>query len=61
MTDHDRDHLPGILQGEGTWFTANLLRLIAKADSVNRNKLRQGYPLEVGAVERYQRNEEGTA
>ena len=35
-------------------FTVLLLRLIAKADSTNREKLAKGYPNEVIAVEIYQ-------
>ena len=42
--------LPQILAGHGSWFGARLLRLIAKADSVNRDKLRKVYPAEVAAV-----------
>ncbi len=53
--------LPQILAGHGSWFGARLLRLIAKADSVNRDKLRKVYPAEVAAVERFQKGEEGTA
>ena len=34
-------------------FTVLLLRLIAKGDSVNQDKLRQGFPVEVKAVEIY--------
>ena len=51
--------LPQILAGHGSWFGARLLRLIAKADSVNRDKLRKVYPAEVAAVERFQKGEEG--
>jgi len=48
-----------ILAGRGSWFGARLLRLIAKADPVNRDKLRKVYPAEVAAVERFQKGEEG--
>lgn len=41
-----------ILLGHGDWFDAQLIRLIAKADSVNRERLRKGYPAEVREVER---------
>lgn len=34
-------------------FTVLLLRLIAKADSENRERLSQGFPVEVKAVEIY--------
>lgn len=36
-------------------FTVRLLLLIAKADSDNRKKLAMGYPVEVAAVEIFQR------
>ena len=55
----DQVALPEILAGHGSWFGARLLRLIAKADSVNRDKLRKVYPKEVAAVERFQKGEEG--
>ena len=41
-------------RGDGDWFTAQLLRLIAKSDSTNRWKLARGFPVEVEAVEIYQ-------
>lgn len=37
-------------------FTVLLLRLIAKSDSENREKLRKGYPVEVRAVEIYKQD-----
>ena len=37
-------------------FTVLLLRLIAKADSDNQEKLRQGFPVQVKAVEMYKTN-----
>lgn len=40
--------------GYGTWFTSHLLRLIANADSVNRELLRLGFPDHVAAWERWQ-------
>jgi len=40
--------------GRGDWFTVLLLRLIAKSDSVNREKLSFGFPVEVEAVDIYQ-------
>lgn len=36
-------------------FTVLLLRLIAKADSINTRKLRSVYPVEVEAVNTYKR------
>lgn len=40
----------------GSNFTAILLRLIAKADGENREKLSRVYPVEVRAVEIYQKD-----
>ena len=39
--------------GRGDWFTSHLLRLLQKADSVNREKLREVYPDHVAAHERW--------
>lgn len=50
---YDKDNLDRLLAGEGDWFTAQLVRLIAKADTLNRGKLRKGFPEEVEAVEQY--------
>lgn len=36
---------------EGTWFTAHLIRLIARADQHNRATLQAVFPLEVAAYE----------
>ncbi len=49
--DFDKKNLQLILEGHGDWFTAMLLRLIAKADGINREKLRAGFPGEVKAYE----------
>ena len=53
MTDYDRENIGEILHGKGTWFTANLFRLIAKSDSDNRRKLFNAFPTEVGMVHQY--------
>lgn len=53
ISQHDKDNLGDILAGYGTWFTAELLRLIAKADDENLEKIRKGYPAEVEAYERW--------
>ena len=49
--DFDRKNIQLILEGHGDWFTAQLLRLIAKADNINRERLRVGFPEEVKAYE----------
>lgn len=54
LTEHDKKNLGEILAGRGTWFTAQLLRLIAKADKHNRHLLGEVYPQEVAAVNEYQ-------
>ncbi len=54
ISDYDRENLASILAGEGDWFTAMLLRVIAKADYENREKLRRVFPHEVAAVQLWQ-------
>jgi hypothetical protein len=49
LSDFDRAHVGEILAGSGDWFSAELLRLIAKADPDNRAKLRLGFPEHVQA------------
>ena len=53
MTEYDKENITEILHGKGTWFTANLFRLIAKADGENRVKLAKAFPEEVNAVHLY--------
>ena len=58
MSEYDKKNIKGILfYGEGDYFTARLLRLINKADSSNREKLRLGFPEEVEAYESYMRGD----
>lgn len=45
------DHLVMALGGAPTSFTGQLLTLLAKADPGNRERLRQGFPVEVAAWE----------
>lgn len=51
MNDYDKDNISAILQGHGDWFTAQLMRLIAKADNYNRKRLFKAFPDVVTAVE----------
>jgi hypothetical protein len=51
MSNYDKNNIGNILCGEGSWFTAKLLRLIRKADSNNLELLRKGFPHEVACVE----------
>ena len=53
MTEYDKENIMEILHGKGTWFTADLFRLIAKADGANRLKLAESFPDEVNAVHLY--------
>jgi hypothetical protein len=50
---HDKESIEKILHGHGDWFTAQLLRLIMKADSGNLERLRLGFPEEVAAYEHW--------
>lgn len=53
LSEYDKAEIQTILRGHGDWFTAQLLRLIAKADEGNKEKLRLGFPAEVELVEKY--------
>lgn len=53
MSPYDKQNIDALLKGEGDWFTAQLLRLISKADISNRERLRLGFPEEVAAFERW--------
>ena len=55
MSTYDKNNIGNILSGEGSWFTANLLRLISKADNNNLELLRKGFPYEVNCVEAYRK------
>lgn len=50
-SEYDRAHVGEILGGRGDWFGAKLLRLIAKADSDNRERLRLAFPEHVNLYE----------
>jgi hypothetical protein len=53
ISPHDRDNIGRILGGYGDWFSAQLLRLIMKADKQNRERLRLAFPDHVRAYEQY--------
>ena len=57
MSEYDRTHVGDILDGKGNNFTAMLLRLICKADMLNREKLRIAYPDEDRAYENWYNGE----
>lgn len=44
ISEYDRHHVPEILLGNQDWFGAMLIRLIAKAQGENFEKLRQAFP-----------------
>jgi len=51
ISDHDKAHMQEILAGYGDWFSAELLRLIAKADYENTERLRKAFPDHVEAYQ----------
>jgi hypothetical protein len=55
FSDFDKANIGSIVAGHGNWFTAELIRLIVKADVENRYKLSVVYPEEVAAVEKWGR------
>ncbi len=57
LSRFDRSHMRSIMLGDGDWFTAQLLRLIQKADRFNRELLRKGFPVEVEAVEEWEQSD----
>ena len=58
LSEFDRLHIPAILKdrkGEKSdWFSAHLIRLIAKADQHNRERIRTAFPEHVAAFEDWQ-------
>ena len=53
LSQFDKENIQRILSGYGDWFSAQLLRLIAKSDVSNLNKLEREYPEHVKAVRDY--------
>lgn len=53
ISEYDRANMADIIAGHGDWFSAQLLRLIAKADLENREKIRSAFPEHVEAYERW--------
>ncbi len=54
MSEFDLENVGAIMKGnlrDASNFTAELLRLIAKADPINRARLRGAFPREVEAYE----------
>ena len=53
LTDFDRQNLAHLLEGNGTNFTAKLLRLIMAADFNNKAKLYTAFPKEVEFIHQF--------
>jgi hypothetical protein len=51
LSDFDRTHVGTILGGHGSWFSAHVLRLCAKADPGNLERIRRAFPDHVAAYE----------
>lgn len=55
ISDHDRKHMRDIVElGYGDWFTADLLRLMARAAPDHREALRRAFPEVFAAYEEWQ-------
>jgi hypothetical protein len=50
MNSFDKENFDAILRGHGDWFTARLIRLIAKADVHNTERLFLAFPDTVTSV-----------
>jgi hypothetical protein len=48
-SEFDRAHVGQILRGRGDWFSAHVLRLCAKTDRVNLERIRLAFPEHVEA------------
>lgn len=57
INDFDRDYIGDIIADttgkKYSWFTCHLLRLISRCDYENKMKLKQVYPEEVKAYEKW--------
>lgn len=54
---YDKANMDNILAGYGTWFSAHLFRLIAKADHLNKERLRLAFPDHVATFEEWQKGD----
>ncbi len=54
MSDFDKENVGQILSGQGTWFTAKLMRLVCESDSQCKEKMWHGFPEVVDAVHQFQ-------
>ena len=53
ISQYDIEHIDDILRGEGDWFSAQLLRLCAKADKNTLEQIRAGFPDHVQLWEKW--------
>jgi len=51
LSPFDLANFSDIVAGKGDWFSAKLVRLIASADSENKERLRLAFPDHVGAYD----------
>jgi hypothetical protein len=51
LSKYDIDNVESILRGDGDWFSAQLIRMCAKADAQNLERLRLGFPRHVALWE----------
>ena len=51
LSQFDKENIGLIVNGHGRWFSAMLIRLIAKADMRNRECLKEVFPNHVKAYE----------
>ena len=59
ISEFDRKNIGALVNGYGDWFTAQLVRLINKADMYNRERIRAGFPETLAAYEAWERSDEG--
>ena len=59
MNDYDVKNIGNMIREPEhfAWFTCHVIRLIAKADETNREKIRLAYPDHVAAFEHWQLNQ----
>ena len=61
LSEYDRAHIGDIVAGHGDWFTAQIIRLCAKADMMNLERLRLEFPNEVAAYENWKNDPKPSA
>lgn len=56
ISDYDRENIDMIMDGYGDWFSAQLLRLLRKADRGTLEQVRRGFPDHVKLFEQWAEN-----